>query len=214
MKTIENNLNYTFKDKMLISAALHHSSIKKSKDFERLEFLGDRVLGLIIAEYIYDKFKEPEGKLSRRHAAAVCADSCCEVATRIGIHQKIQTAHKELKNNKTVLADAMEAIIGAILLDSDYNTAKSIVLNMWQNILLSYQENLQEPKTRLQEIVQKKSGELPEYKVISMNGPQHSLTFTVQLTALGSEIVTTGRSKKEAETVAALEMLKKLGNLP
>lgn len=211
MKDIEANLKYHFKNKELLLEAIHHSSLKKfAVQFERLEFLGDRVLGLVIAEYIFRNFAGAEGVMAKRHAALVCADSCRIVADKLGISDIIETAGEQLKTNKTVLADSMEAILGAIFIDSDYETVKQTILCLWKPVFENYDESQQDPKTRLQEICQSSSGKTPLYKVISVSGPDHAPVFKISLSALGNKIETTGSSKKDAETKAARLMLKKL----
>ena len=209
MQLIESNLNYKFKNKKLLSCALHHSSIKSfAIGFERLEFLGDRVLGIVIAEFIFRNFKEKEGAMAKMHSAFVCADTCAKIAKKLGINHLIKTSDKNLMNNKTVLADAMEAILGAVFIDSDYETVKTMILNLWKSIFETYNEFDQEPKTRLQEICQAKSGITPIYKVISISGPDHKPEFLIELTALNKTITAKGSSKKEAETNASREFLK------
>lgn len=210
MQELENDLNYTFKNKKLLSDALHHSSIKRfAVAFERLEFLGDRVLGIVIAEFIFRNFKGKEGAMAKMHSAFVCADTCAEIARKLDVNRLIKTADKNLMNNKTVLADAMESILGAIFIDSDYKTVKNIILNLWKDNFENYNEFDQEPKTRLQEICQSKSGETPLYKIISISGPDHKPEFLIELTALNKTITAKGSSKKDAETTAAREFLKR-----
>lgn len=209
MQQIENNLNYKFKNKQLLISALHHSSIKTfAIAFERLEFLGDRVLGIVIAEFIFKNFKDKEGPMAKMHSAFVCADTCAKIARKLGINQFIKTADKNLMNNKTVLADAMESILGAIFIDSNYEIVKSIILNLWNDVFETYNELDQDPKTRLQEICQAESGTTPIYKVISISGPDHKPEFLIELTALNKTITAKGSSKKDAETKASREFLK------
>lgn len=211
MKNIGLKLDYEFKKKQLLYDALHHSSIKScSISFERLEFLGDRVLGLVLAEYIFKNFKDAEGSMARMHSAFVCAEACRDVAVKIGINRVIKTAGEQLVNNKTVLADAMEAVLGAIFTDSNYDTVSSIILNLWTDIIAAYDESAQEPKTRLQEICQGRDGQTPVYELISVTGPDHAPVFVVSVTAFCSTVTATGHSKKEAETLAAKLMLKKI----
>jgi len=209
MLLIESNLNYKFKNKKLLASALHHSSIKSfAIAFERLEFLGDRVLGIVIAEFIFRNFKEKEGAMAKMHSAFVCAETCAKIAKKLGINHLIKTSDKNLMNNKTVLADAMESILGAVFMDSNYETVKTIILNLWKSTFKTYNEFDQEPKTRLQEICQAKSGTIPIYKVISISGPDHKPEFLIELTALNKTITAKGSSKKEAETNASREFLK------
>lgn len=211
LKCLENSLQYEFKNKELLRHALRHSSIKISAmPFERLEFLGDRILGVVIAEYIYRTTNGNEGEMAKMHSAFVCAESCYEVAIKIGVNNIIKTAGQALRNNKTVLADAMEAILGAIFTDSkrNYKIVENIVTQLWKPIFRKYKEEDQEPKTQLQEIVQASTNEVPLYTLLSETGPKHHPIFTVSVTALGNTIQASGFSKKEAETRAAKEFLK------
>ncbi|MBQ9440943.1 MAG: ribonuclease III [Alphaproteobacteria bacterium] len=211
LKYLEDELQYTFKNKELLRNALRHSSIKKSAmPFERLEFLGDRILGVVIAAYIYRKTAGNEGEMAKMHSAFVCAESCYEVAIKLGVNNIIKTAGPALRNNKTVLADAMEAILGAIFIDSrrDYRVVEYIVTRLWKPVFKRYKEEDQEPKTQLQEIVQANTNEVPLYTLLSETGPKHHPIFTVSVTALGNTIQASGFSKKEAETNAAREFLK------
>lgn len=211
LKCLENLLQYNFRNKELLRSALRHSSIKdNSIPFERLEFLGDRILGIVIAEYIYRNTTGSEGEMARMHSAFVCAESCYEVALKLGVNEIIKTAGQALRNNKTVLADAMEAILGAIFTDSkrDYKIVETIITRLWNPIFKKYNEEDQEPKTKLQEIVQAITNDVPLYELISETGPKHHPVFTVSVTALGNTIQASGFSKKEAETKAAKEFLK------
>lgn len=211
LKCLEDLLQYKFRNKELLRKALRHSSIKVSAiQFERLEFLGDRILGVIIAEYIYRTTTGNEGEMAKMHSAFVCAEACYEVAMKLGVNNIIKTAGQALRNNKTVLADAMEAILGAIFTDSkrDYKKVENIVIRLWKPIFKTYNEKDQEPKTQLQEIVQASTNEVPLYTLISEIGPKHHPVFTVSVTALGNSVQASGFSKKEAETNAAKEFLK------
>lgn len=210
LQQLENNLSYEFKNKKLLISALRHSSIKRfAVPFERLEFLGDRVLGLVIAEFIFRNFKENEGAMAKMHSAFVCADTCFKIAENLKINELIKASDKRLQNNKTVLADAMEAVLGAIFMDSDYETVKKIILNLWQKTVQNYNEFDQEPKTQLQEICQSTSKTEPIYRLISVSGPDHRPEFLIELFALDKTIQARGFSKKEAESNAAREFLKR-----
>ena len=211
MKNIEKNLCYTFKNIRLLQNALHHSSIKKSaKAFERLEFLGDRVLGVVIAEYLYKTVEGLEGVLAKEQSTLVCSHMCAKVAKDIGIDKQLSVADKHLQTNISVLGDAMEAVIGAIFLDTGYEKTKDIILRLWKKHIKEYDEIIQDPKTTLQEICQKKAGITPVYQVVSVTGRAHEPTYTISLEVLGKKATMTGRSKKEAEIKVAAEILKEL----
>ena len=212
---LEKLLKYQFHNKEILRHALRHSSIKQCAiPFERLEFLGDRILGVVIAGYIYRNTKGTEGSMARMHSACICAEACYEVAQKLKVSDLIKTSGRNLITNKTVLADAMEAILGAIFTDSnrDYKKVESIVLRLWKPLFKKYNEEDQEPKTKLQEIVQAKTNEVPIYETLSETGPKHCPIFTVQVSALGCTIQAIGNSKKEAETIAAREMLTRLNH--
>ena len=209
MQNIEQAIGYTFQNKSLLFDALNHSSIKKhANQFERLEFFGDRVLGLVISEYLFENFKKNnEGSLAKMQSAFVCADACYKVALQIELPKSVQTSSANLKNNKTVLSDTIEAILAAVFIDSDFDNVKKIILNLWKNIFDNFDENAEDPKTKLQEITQAKNGCVPVYDLISSDGPDHSPTFVISLKALEETVEGTGPSRKIAETDAARKFL-------
>lgn len=211
MKNIERKLGYCFANPKLLSEALHHSSIKRCAiPFERLEFLGDRVLGLVVAEHVYNNYPGTEGAMAKMQAAFVCADACYKIATKIGIDRVLQTAGSHLKSNKTVLADVMEAVLGAIFVDSAYEDVKRCILALWSDEFDGYADTMQDPKTTLQELCQRISGDTPKYELLSVTGVAHEPIYTINVTALGKIASTTGHSRKEAEISAAREILKQL----
>jgi ribonuclease-3 len=208
---LEKNLGYAFRDKGLLAGARDHPSLSRFLDkFERLEFLGDRVLGLVVSEYIFSNFKINEGEMSRMYAAFVCAEACYRVALKIGLDSFIRTADSRLKRNKTVLADAMEAVISCVFIDGGYNTTRNVILSLWTEIFAGYSPLDQEPKTRLQEVMQNINGSTPVYEVVSVTGTDHAPIFSISITALGRTVVANGSSKKTAETKAARMMLDEL----
>ena len=212
MTEVEKNLTYRFKNRKLLDEALHHSSIRRSAiPFERLEFLGDRVLGLIMAEHIYKTTNGSEGEMAKQQAFYVCAGTCCGIARQLGIGREITTAGAHLKDNETVLADAMEAIIGAIFIDAGYDRAREIVLSVWNAFCKRSDIIPEDPKTKLQEICQHESGELPTYKVLNVSGQAHAPVYTIEVSALGLHETCTGKSRKEAEIKCARKLLTALG---
>jgi len=211
MKNIERALGYSFSNENLLSEALHHSSIKRyAIPFERLEFLGDRVLGLVISEHIYKNYPGKEGAMAKMQAAFVCAETCYEIAKNIGVDKVIQTAGKHLKSNKTVLADAMEAILGAIFIDSRYEIVKDAIYNLWKDKFANYKDEIQDPKTTLQEVCQRLSGDMPRYEVLSVTGTAHDPIYTISVTALSFTEQALGHSRKEAEIEVARKILERL----
>jgi ribonuclease-3 len=213
MDRIEQSISYHFKNKKLLIDAVNHSSMKKfAVSFERLEFLGDRVLGLVIAEYIFKNFNNDEGEMARMQSSLICANSCYSVAINIGLDNVINTAGNHLRTNKTVLADGMEALIGAVFIDSNYDTIKCIILNLWGTLINQYDRTKQDPKTQLQELSQAKYGNTPVYKLISTKGPDHQPVFEVSVTGFGKTIYSSGNSIKIAETNAAKALLEELND--
>ncbi|GHT88592.1 ribonuclease 3 [Alphaproteobacteria bacterium] len=212
MTIVEETIGYIFKNQELIKDALRHSSIKKySIKFERLEFLGDRILGLVIAEYIYKNFKKNnEGDLAKIQASFVCAKACYEIAKEIGIDKEILTAGEDLATNKTVLSDATEAVLGAVFLDAGFEIAKEIILKLWANMFKTFDISKQAPKAELQELSQAKDKKMPSYELLSISGPSHCPVFEVSVSALGKEAKAIGSSKKIAETLAAKKLLELL----
>jgi ribonuclease-3 len=210
---LEQKIGYQFKDKNLLAKALVHSSLKHgSVEFERLEFLGDRVLGLVISDYIYHNSQSNEGEMAKMQSAFVCANSCYEIGLSINLEGEIQTAGQHLKSNKTVLADAIEALLGAIFIDGGYDDVKNSITNLWKDIFSNYDSEAMEPKTVLQELTQAETGEVPTYTVISTSGPSHDPEFLVEVSAVNQTACASGKSRKIAETNAARILLQKIKN--
>lgn len=218
---IEDLLGYEFRDRQLLERALSHSSLRKSKSdpsYERLEFLGDRVLGLVIAELLLNQFpKASEGQLGPRLAMLVSGQTLAEVARSIGLGTHILMSESEraagTSDRKSVLADCCEAVIGAIYLDGGLEAAAAFVRRNWQSRLR--EERPRVAKTDLQEWLLGRGRPLPQYSVISREGPAHKPLFTVELVVEGEEPVrATGISKRAAESKAAAEMLDRLGGTP
>jgi ribonuclease III len=215
------DFGYKFKNESLLEQALTHPSIvvyqeSKVKSYERLEFLGDSVLSCIMAEKVYEEYPNfTEGELSVTLANLVNAKSIVKVAHEINIADYIEMAVGEEnsggRSNPNNLENALEALIGAIFLDSDYDTVKKIVCQWWTGLFddleaLSEKDN----KSKLQELVQKKFRVLPRYKVEKMAGAAHEPTFTVSVTVNKYTLHGAGRTRKEAEQNAAELMLKKI----
>ncbi|AIF80805.1 ribonuclease III [endosymbiont of Acanthamoeba sp. UWC8] len=219
-KVLNMQINYKFKDRQLLKLALTHPSVAKNSDtknatYERLEFLGDSVLGLVIAEAIYKKFPDAdEGELSTMHAKLVSKDIVSEIAESINLGEDLILDSGEDTNggreNPGNLEDAMEAVIAAIYLDGGYATILSIVENLWgkylSNKALLTEKNI---KSRLQEDVQHMGLAIPIYKIVEKTGLDHSPHFKVKVIVenIGSAIGE-GKSKKQAEVAAATLMLK------
>lgn len=210
-------LGYQFNDLDLLETALSHRSIGK-KNNERLEFLGDSVIGYVIAEELYRRFNdENEGNLSRYRSLLVKGDTLASIARQLEVGNYLKLGGGELKSGgfrrASILADAMEAIIGAITLDSDIEQARRCILSWYQSRLENIKTlDLKDPKTRLQEYLQARKLDLPEYKVISVNGLEHAQIFQVDccIKELNLTITAEGSSRRAAEQKSAELMLEKV----
>ena len=218
MKELEKNIGYTFKDKSLLKAAMTHSSYANENKGnipynERLEFLGDAVLQLITSEKLFKESSHmAEGKMSKQRAALVCEEALAGYSAEIQLGQFLLLGKGEEasggRNRPSILADAFEALIGAMFLDGGMEVAKKFVLRFVDAAHLS----LQDYKTLLQEIIQKNPGERLSYVVSGEHGPDHDKSFEVQV-HLNSNVIGngTGKSKKQAEQAAAKEALALMG---
>ncbi|MPZ51288.1 MAG: ribonuclease III [Acidimicrobiia bacterium] len=219
---LETALGHQFADSTHLELALTHSSHAAERnnvaDNERLEFLGDAVLGLAVTTYLYETYPDlPEGELAKARAAAVDRDSLAEIAKRIDLSSHIRLGRGERstggRKKPSILADAMEALLGAVYLDAGYETASRIVLELWTDMIAkrATRPGLRDYKTRLQETLVAK-GELPEY-LVSGSGPDHARRFEAELRVGGERLgMGSGNSKKEAEQQAARAALNAIGN--
>lgn len=221
MEQLQNNLGYHFKNPALLARALTHSSYANERHVdtgnnERLEFLGDSVLGFITAEYLFANHRDfPEGELTKLRAYAVCEKSLFSYAEEIGLGHYLKLGKGEERTGgrtrPSVLSDAFEAVIAAIYLDGGMDEAKKFVLRF----VVPYVEakpTFKDYKTMLQEVVQKNQGETLEYVLVSETGPDHDKCFTVEV-HLNSNVIGrgVGGSKKKAEQNAAKEALELMG---
>lgn len=218
---LERNLGYSFKNKDLLKEALTHKSIKKNFSNERLEFLGDAVMDLIIGEYLFMNFKAAEeGDLSKLRAALVNEKSFANYAKKLEIGEYLFLSISE-ENNKgrqknSLLSDAFEAIVGAIYLESGFDNCKKIVIKIIEelNPNISLEMLKKDYKTNLQEITQAIYGVTPTYKLLNQKGPDHQKIFEMAL-YLNDKLISSGvgKNKKEAEQVAAkiaIDMIEEL----
>jgi len=217
------HIDYQFNNISLLQEALTHPSFSKynrnSSNYQLLEFLGDKVLSLVISEYLMAKYSnENEGELSRRHAALVSGESLAEIALLVKINEVLRLSLGEEnlggKTNKRNLENALEALVGAIYLDSNYDNAKKFIFKFWQNFL---HNNIAPPKdavSQLQEFVQLKYKTLPQYEFAKVGGTEHLPTFLAKLTIenLNLEVEAEGKSKKEAQRLAAKLALQKISD--
>lgn len=211
--------DYQFKDESLLNLALTHRSIG-SKNNERLEFLGDSILGMVISSELFKRFpNEKEGVLTRLRSSLVKGDTLSEIATELNLGDYIKLGSGELKSGgyrrASTLADVIEAIIGAIYLDSkiDFGISKveKIILNVFQRRIDNCEPAgvLKDPKTRLQEYLQSKNLPLPKYNVVSISGKEHLQTFKISCSIEGfsNHVVAKGTSRRKAEQAAAEKAL-------
>ncbi len=205
-------LNYNFKDAQLLKLALTQSGANAANNNERLEFIGDRVLGLVVADLLYSMFpNESEGELARRHAVLVSAETLAVVADEFELNKKLRRGHMTGGRLQHILADAMEAIIGAIFLDGGFVPAYKFVADTWKPLAANDLVAPKDAKTGLQEFVQKQdNGALPIYEFTEPTGASHNPVFGVVVTAMGMSASATGNSKKEASINAATALLKVL----
>jgi len=215
-------LGHRFRKPALLRQALTHASaagMRKSEtaSYERLEFLGDRVLGLIVADMLIDAFpREAEGALARRHAVLVSRESLAEVARGLDLGRFLVISRGEAegggRENPAMLADVCEAIIGALYRDGGLKAARAFVEPRWRALLHLDRKPPQDPKTALQEWAQGRGLPLPDYREVARAGPAHDPRFTVEVRVVGHESVEgEGRSKRLAEQAAARAMLDRVG---
>lgn len=222
MKTLEEKLGYTFQNRALLENALTHSSCANEsrgrlQSNERLEFLGDSILGMVVADHLYRNHPDlPEGVLTRTRAALVCEDSLVVVAEELGLGQYLRLGKGEEagggRNRPSIRADAVEAVLAAVYLDGGIGSARKII----QKYILSREvAGLTKPrdyKTALQELVQRESGQMLAYRLTGEEGPDHNKRFFVEVTLNGKGVGQgSGRSKKEAEQMAAKAAIEVLG---
>ena len=209
LSLLEKKIKYKFKDISLLKLALTHSSFKKTLNNENLEFLGDRVLGLVIAEkLIKDYPSADEGSLDKMLSSLVNRSTCFMVANNLALGDFIllgSTERSSLGNKKkSILSNACESILGAVYRDSDFVIVKKLILELWREHIHNIDQNLIDPKSFLQEWTLKKYKKLPEYKTLSKEGPDHEPIFEIELKFMNyKKAFSKARSIKEAEKLAA-----------
>ncbi len=224
LSIVQNLINVKFKDKNLLNRALIHRSYVnefstgKIKDNERLEYLGDSVLGLIVNEYLFKRFEEyPEGDLAKIKSAVVSEPTLAKVARDIKLGNFLLMGKGEElsggRDRSSILANSFEALIGAVYLDQGLKECRNFILSLLKKDIerIDRMTYLRDPKTTLQEYVQKKYKERPVYEVVEEKGPDHKKEFIVRLIINGVEVSRgTGSSKRKAEMTAAEHILKKI----
>ena len=223
---VAGRIGYGFANPGLLREALTHTSVERRGreeapyGYQRLEFLGDRVIGLVIADRLIGRYpREAEGPLARRLAGLVRAETIARVARSIdlGTAIRLSTGEEETGGRASVaiLSDVMEAVIGAIYLDGGFDPARDVVLRLWADEFDRNPEPPQDPKTALQEWAQARRLPLPRYDVISRTGPDHNPRFEVQVAVRGFDpAAAVGQSKREAERAAASALLGAIAESP
>lgn len=203
-------INYDFNDDSLLELALTQSGVNSARNNERLEFIGDRVLGLSVAGMLYEMYpNETEGELARRHAMLVSTETLGNVARDLGLDKQIRHGHMTAGRIQHILANAMEALLGAIYLDGGFDAARDTIVDIWRDLAAMDAVAPKDPKTRLQELVQKNEpGNLPVYEYMESVGASHNPIFNVRVSAMGRSATGRGSSKKAASIAAAEELLK------
>ena len=206
--SLEKKIKIKFKNKNLLIKSLTHKSFNKENNNEKIEFLGDRVLGLVIAKKLLEIYPdEKEGILDKKFASLVNKKTCLEIANKLELHNYILTLN--MKDNKNhiedkVLADSCEALIGSIYLDKGLNIVEKVILNLWNRNIIDSVITKIDAKTKLQEFSLKKFKKLPVYKVISSTGPRHKPLFKIGVKLFNTKLyISEGKSKKDAEQNAA-----------
>lgn len=222
MKDSVAGIDYRFRDPRLLEAALTHRSVGDA-NYERLEFLGDSALNLVVSWRLYGRFPEaPEGDLSRMRARLVRGSTLSELAASIRLGEQLILGEGEMKSGgfrrASILADAFEALLGAILLDGGYEACREVVLGLFDPLIgrLPPVEELKDAKTRLQEWLQARGRPLPEYRLVAEEGADHAKTFHVNCRTPDSDlhVEATGGSRRKAEQSAAARMLELLQPAP
>lgn len=210
----EERIGHKFRDSALLDRALRHPSVGLP-DNQRLEFLGDRVLGLAISRALYEQFPEAsEGELAPRYNYLIRKERCAEIAAALGMGEVVELGRAEARSGgrrkNALLGDAIEALIAAIFLDSDYAHARDFVLREWGPYLADLPPETVDAKTRLQEYAQARGETLPDYRLVDREGPDHAPSFTIEVALQGKTALGEGKSKRRAEQRAATMLLAKL----
>ena len=210
---LEKKIDVKFKNKNLLIQSLTHKSFNKDNNNEKIEFLGDRVLGLVIAKKLLENYpNEKEGVLDKKFASLVNKKTCLKVAKKISLNEYIKTFNpnnKSIKIEDKIISDSCEALIGAIFLEKGLKTVEKVILSLWQDEIKKSVVTQIDAKTKLQEISLKIFKKLPTYRLISNTGPRHKPIFKVGVKLPNTKyFFSTGKSKKDAEQNAAVECLK------
>ena len=213
---LEKKININFKNKTLLKQAITHKSYDKNVNNEKLEFIGDRILGFVIAKKLLEIFpSDSEGILDKKLASLVNKNKCLEISKKFNLNKFIMTGNKQTKSyniEDKIVSDACEALIGAIFYDQGIKIVEKFILDLWSNNISNSVKTKVDAKTKLQEYSLKKFKILPIYKILSTRGPKHKPLFNVSVKIKNNKYVEgSGLSKKEAEQNAASKLLDKIG---
>ncbi|MCB9964409.1 MAG: ribonuclease III [Rhodospirillales bacterium] len=220
--TLQTTIGYTFRNKELLRTAMTHSSVSvqsgggSETNYERLEFLGDRVLGLVVADLLYRRYpQEKEGDLAKRHAALVQGKTLAKVARKLDLGEVLILSDSERAaggaENEHMLADGVESLLGALYLDCDLTECARLISALWDDLLDVMTAPPQDPKTALQEWAQGRGLPLPSYEMVDRTGPDHAPEFTISVQVQGfSPVDGHGTSRRAAEKNAAEKFLRTL----
>ena len=211
LNILQKKINIKFKDLNYLKKSITHKSYDSKNNNEKLEFLGDRILGFVISKKLIELYPdEKEGILDKKLASLVNKNQCLEIAKIINLEKFILLGNKDKKNKveNKIIADSIEALIGAIYYDKGFDTAEKFILRMWKNFIKSSNITIVDSKTKLQEYSLKKFKSLPIYKMISSIGPKHKPKFIISVKLKDTKIFEgSGDSKKKAEQNAAKKLL-------
>ncbi len=212
IQKIKKDLKIKFKNNSLLLLALTHKSANSKTNNEKLEFLGDRVIGLVLSKKLYDLYpNETEGSLDKRFASIVNKKICYEVGWSIGLQKYIIKGNKKKQIEKTeekIISDACEALIGALYIDQGMNYTKNFIINLWEKHIIKTKVTTLDSKTKLQEFSLRKYKKLPIYNFISSDGPKHSPIYKISVSLIESKkFIGKGGSKQQAEQDAATKLL-------
>ena len=212
LKQLEKIINFEFKDNKILLQSLTHKSYNSSYNNEKLEFLGDRVIGLILSKKLLELYpNETEGVLDKKFANLVNRITCCKVGWAIGLQNYIIIGNKTKKINQIdekIISDACEAVIGAVFVEKGFLITEIFVLKIWKNEIINSKITILDSKTKLQEYSLKKYKKLPIYHLVSSTGPKHKPSYKISVKIIGSkEYFGLGNSKQQAEQDAASKIL-------
>ena len=211
LNNLQKKISIKFKNLNYLKKSITHKSYDPLNNYEKFEFLGDRILGFVISKKLIELYpNEKEGVLDKKLASLVNKNQCLEVAKIIGLEKFILVGNKSAKTKveNKIIADSIEALIGAIYYDKGFEVSEKFILNMWKNFINLSEETIIDSKTKLQEYSLKKFKSLPIYKLVSSSGPKHKPKFTISVRLKDTKLYEgSGDSKKKAEQNAAKKLL-------